>query len=205
MVRRGEQPQADSGDVCEPARSGAIHWTQAEGTNPRSSAKLPLPAYSPADIGCHPAFLASVANDVAAFAGGPWIDLTLPSGWGIWGQVPAILIITFVHDGFYYWHHRLQHRSLSAWATHRLHHLDEDMGVTTGYKHHWTDDALRTVTMFLPIGLLFKFEPVTLWWLSFLFSFHQLFLHANINLSFGKLDYVIMSPALHRVHHSQLK
>jgi sterol desaturase/sphingolipid hydroxylase (fatty acid hydroxylase superfamily) len=59
--------------------------------------------------------------------------------------------------------------------------------------------------MFLPIGLLFKFEPVTLWWLSFLFSFHQLFLHANINLSFGKLDYVIMSPALHRVHHSQLK
>lgn len=148
---------------------------------------------------------ATLANDLAATVGGPWFDLTLPDGLGVWGQILAVLIFTFVHDAFYYWHHRLQHRSLAAWATHRLHHMDENMGVTTGYKHHWSDEALRTVTMFLPIGILFKLEPVTLFWFSFLFSFHQLFLHANINISFGKLDYVIMSPALHRVHHSALK
>lgn len=147
----------------------------------------------------------ALANDMAAHVGGPWLDLTLPDGWGVWGQVLAVLTFTFVYDFFYYWHHRFQHRSLTAWSTHRLHHLDENMGVTTGYKHHWTDDLLRTVTIFLPLGILFKLEPVTLFWLSFLFAFHQLFLHANINLSFGKLDYVIMSPSLHRVHHSALK
>lgn len=149
--------------------------------------------------------IAAVATDSAKIFGGPWLDLTFENGGTIWGQVAAVVITTFVYDFFYYWHHRLQHLSPAAWLTHQMHHADEDMGVTTGYKHHWTDEALRTFTMFIPMGILVKMEPVTMFWLSFLFAFHQLFLHANINLSFGWFNYVLVSPSLHRVHHSKLE
>jgi len=130
----------------------------------------------------------------------------LRRGGTLWGQFIAVLTVTLVHDVFYYWHHRLQHKFPAAWLTHVIHHADEDMGVTTGYKHHWTDDALRVLTIFVPMGLIFKLEPVTIFWLSFLFAFHQLFLHSNINLSFGPvIGRIITSPAQHRVHHSRLR
>jgi sterol desaturase/sphingolipid hydroxylase (fatty acid hydroxylase superfamily) len=149
-------------------------------------------------------FCSSLANDAAKLLGGPYLDLSFHANGRPWWNLSAGLLFIFIFDFFYYWHHRLQHKSSLFWSTHKLHHSDENMGITTAYKHHWTDDAARTVTILFPLGLLFKLEPVTLFWVNYLFASQGLFSHMNLNWRFGVLNRFVTTPDLHRMHHSKL-
>jgi sterol desaturase/sphingolipid hydroxylase (fatty acid hydroxylase superfamily) len=147
---------------------------------------------------------AAAAEAIAKPFGGPYVDLTFGAGGSIWKNIAAFASFILVYDFFYYWHHRWQHASAFAWVTHKLHHSDEDLGITTAYKHHWTDEALRTLTILIPMAIIFKFEPVTIFWVVYIFSLQGLMIHMNVNLSFGWFDRFTPSPNIHRVHHSKL-
>jgi sterol desaturase/sphingolipid hydroxylase (fatty acid hydroxylase superfamily) len=145
-----------------------------------------------------------IANFAARHLGGPYLDLSFDTKGAILLAIAAKALFVFVYDFFYYWHHRMQHALPAFWLTHKIHHSDENMGVSTAYKHHWTDDAARTATVLFPMALLFKFGPVTVFWVHYVFAWQGMLIHSNLPFGFGPFKYLVTGPTLHRIHHSPL-
>jgi len=108
-------------------------------------------------------------------------------------------------DLWTYWWHRLNHGVPFLWRFHRMHHSDPEMDVTTATRFHVgeiifssTIRLLLIPTIGIPIGVVILYDFLQLP----VISFH----HANISLSgaFDKgLRYFIVSPFMHKVHHSR--
>jgi sterol desaturase/sphingolipid hydroxylase (fatty acid hydroxylase superfamily) len=109
-----------------------------------------------------------------------------------------------IQDFFYYWLHRLQHRSSWLWAEHEVHHSDEHVNVTTTFRHHWLEPLLQAVFMGFPLALLFR-PPVMLAVSAYLLAnFYSSFIHLNARITLGPLNRFFANPSTHRIHHSKL-
>jgi len=115
--------------------------------------------------------------------------------------IVAILLL----DIWLYWWHRMNHRIPFLWRFHRTHHSDPHMDVTTANRFHLGEIAMSALLRIPIIALLgLHIWEVTLYELA-MFAVVQ-FHHANIGLP-GWLDralrMVIVSPYMHKVHHSR--
>jgi sterol desaturase/sphingolipid hydroxylase (fatty acid hydroxylase superfamily) len=149
-------------------------------------------------------FAAKVASGAADHLGGPFLDFRFDTKETLPLIIAAEVLFLFIYDFFYYWHHRMQHAVPAFWVTHKIHHMDPNLGVTTSYKHHWTDEAARTATILFPMALIFQLEPVTIFWVHYVAAWQGMLIHSNIPLGFGPFQRVITGPRLHRIHHSPL-
>jgi sterol desaturase/sphingolipid hydroxylase (fatty acid hydroxylase superfamily) len=130
-------------------------------------------------------------------AGGGWI--VLPStGWGL---VLGCLVYLVAMDLGEYLFHRAQHAIPALWALHSLHHSDPDFGATTTVRHFWMDPLIKTLTIWLAVGLLFKASPaiVSVYALA---GYYNYWAHANVRVGYGKAAWLLNSPQYHRMHHS---
>jgi len=132
-------------------------------------------------------------------AGGGWIALP-DSGWGL---AAGFVAYTLAIDLLEYLFHRAQHRFPAMWAMHSFHHSDTTLNASTTSRHYWAEQAMKMVSIYLVIGLLFKTPTVILGMYSVL-SAYNVFLHMNIHLGFDRAAGVVNSPQYHRVHHSCL-
>jgi sterol desaturase/sphingolipid hydroxylase (fatty acid hydroxylase superfamily) len=113
-------------------------------------------------------------------------------------------LAVFLLDAWTYAWHRLNHRVPLLWRFHRLHHADQAMDVTTASRFHTGEIALSSILR-LPVLAVIgcRIEELALYEVL-LFAVVQ-FHHANIGLP-GWLDRVlravIVTPAMHKVHHS---
>jgi sterol desaturase/sphingolipid hydroxylase (fatty acid hydroxylase superfamily) len=125
-------------------------------------------------------------------------------GWPGWVElVLAILIL----DLCIWAQHLVTHKVPLFWRFHRVHHADRDMDVTTGFRFHPVEIL---ASMGLKIGLVYALGPSALAVLVFevLLSGTALFNHANVALPKGLdrvLRLVLVTPDMHRVHHSVLR
>lgn len=129
-------------------------------------------------------------------AGGGLIDLTaLP-----WWLGAAVYLLAM--DLGEYLFHRAQHRLPWMWAMHSLHHSDRALNVGTTQRHFWLEPAIKAVTIWLAVSLVFKANgPIlAVYGLATLYNFVS---HANIRLGFGPLSWVLNAPQYHRLHHSR--
>lgn len=118
-----------------------------------------------------------------------------------------MLLALLVLDLFTYWFHRLSHRLPFLWRFHRVHHSDPNMDVTTANRFHLGEIIISSVLRIALIAL----AGLDLWHLALyetlMFSIVQ-FHHANINLP-PRLDRIlrvfIVTPAMHKVHHSRIR
>jgi sterol desaturase/sphingolipid hydroxylase (fatty acid hydroxylase superfamily) len=116
----------------------------------------------------------------------------------------ALFIFYFIFDFFCCWWHRLQHAAPILWVTHELHHVDQNMGVTTTMKARPVSVLGRTVFVAIPMAVFFKLEPITVFWVGYSARLFQHFVYMNISCHLGWFSRIIASPKLHRVHHSTL-
>jgi sterol desaturase/sphingolipid hydroxylase (fatty acid hydroxylase superfamily) len=135
-----------------------------------------------------------------------WFDrYATPLGMPIWLQV---LIYLMVYDFFYYWFHRAQHQFSWLWRQHRLHHSDQVLNVTSSMRHHWLEEPLKVFVVALPISIIFGAPPQMGAWLGITIGAWGFYIHSNIYL--GKSSVIhglnrwLVSPQVHRVHHSRL-
>jgi len=149
-------------------------------------------------------FLADAVSWVDFRYNGPVIDLSIGGSQGILVNVAALFVFSFVFDFFYYWWHRFQHVVPVLWVTHKLHHVDQSMGVTTTMKAHPVSILGRTALVAIPMAVFFNLEPITIFWVGYSARIFQHFVHMNVNCHFGWLTCIIASPNQHRVHHSTL-
>ena len=121
--------------------------------------------------------------------------------WPLWVEcLAAILMLDFA-----IWaQHWITHKVPLFWRFHRMHHADRDMDVTTALRFHPVEIL---ASMVLKIGLIYLIGPLALAVVVFeiLLNATAMFNHANIALPLW-LDRVVrmvlVTPDMHRVHHS---
>jgi sterol desaturase/sphingolipid hydroxylase (fatty acid hydroxylase superfamily) len=146
------------------------------------------------------ALVTPLVRAVATSFGGGWFRLSLGEGYA--AQLTQVVLAIFIFDFFYYWLHRLQHRSWFLWQEHKLHHADQHLDVITAGLHHWLEALLRALFISVPIAITFDIPPTTVALSSALVGLWGGLKHLNFRLSLGPLTPVLVGPQLHRIHHS---
>jgi len=117
--------------------------------------------------------------------------------------VAAILLF----DGWMYLWHRANHEISFLWRFHRVHHSDSEMDATTATRFH-TGEILISSALRLAVIPLLGITTGQLLVYEMLLLPVILFHHSNVRFP-ERMDrclrLVIVTPAIHRVHHSRLR
>lgn len=120
-----------------------------------------------------------------------------------WEALPVLLVLFFAlffGDFVSYWRHRLEHTPL-LWPAHAVHHSDTEVTWLTSAR--WHPINLLTVHGIAGGAMLIMGFPVwALLFNSMMRGYYGFFIHANLPWTYGKLGKYIVSPAMHRWHHS---
>jgi sterol desaturase/sphingolipid hydroxylase (fatty acid hydroxylase superfamily) len=115
----------------------------------------------------------------------------------------TLLIRGFISFGT----HFLNHKIPLLWRFHRVHHFDTELDVSSTVRGH-PIEFLLSLMIGLPVILLFGLSPWVLIFYEVLDVVVNLFSHSNIRLlpELNRyLRYVIVTPDLHKVHHSSYR
>lgn len=120
-------------------------------------------------------------------------------------SVVAGVIITLLARAFVsFFTHWLNHRVPLLWRLHRVHHLDTELDVTSTTRFHPLEFVVN-LAIGVPMIVLFGLSPWVLVVYEFMDVAVTLFSHSNIRIPKrlnAVLRYVIVTPDLHRIHHS---
>lgn len=118
--------------------------------------------------------------------------------------VLALLCGFLILDGLNYGLHRLSHQVPLLWRLHRVHHSDLDVDVSTSFRHHPLETAV-TLAVISSAIIAFGIPPYAVLAHRLGRAVTDVFSHLNIALP-PRLDrllrLVIITPAMHRIHHS---
>lgn len=101
----------------------------------------------------------------------------------------------------YYWYHRTAHRVRWLWATHVVHHTPTRLNFTSALRLGWTGTLSGNFLFFLPLAAL-GFHPLAITLTMGLNLWYQFFIHTECAPRLGPLEWVLNTPAHHRVHHA---
>jgi alkylglycerol monooxygenase len=103
-------------------------------------------------------------------------------------------------DFLWYWYHRFGHEINIFWAAHVVHHQSEDFNLTTGTRITIFQAVVRTAFWsVLPI-IGFSAEMITT--VLIIHGLYPFFTHTQLVGKLGILEYVLVTPSHHRVHHA---
>lgn len=131
------------------------------------------------------------------------------NGWGVLNhfQVPfwlAVPLAVVAMDFVIWLQHVMVHAVPALWRLHRVHHADLDYDLTTGSRFHPLEIVLSMLIKFATITVLGP-PVVAVVIFEVLLNAAAMFNHGNIRLP-ARLDrvlrWVIVTPDMHRVHHS---
>ena len=150
--------------------------------------------------------MAMLAVPLAALAAAFWaesqgIGLFNWLDWPLWVE---ILVAVVVLDFAIWLQHLAAHKIPILWRLHQMHHADVDIDVTTAIRFHPIEIALSMIWKILwviPLGA----AALAVLLFEVILNGCAMFNHANVALP-GWLDralrLVIVTPDMHRVHHS---
>jgi sterol desaturase/sphingolipid hydroxylase (fatty acid hydroxylase superfamily) len=122
----------------------------------------------------------------------------LLNGWPVLGQV-VFFVVT--HDLYIYWFHRWQHTSPVLWRLHEAHHSNESVDWLAGARSHSLEILINQTIEFGPMVLLGASPEVPLI-KGMVSAVWGLWIHANIDVRSGGLQWIINGPEAHRWHHA---
>ena len=125
-------------------------------------------------------------------------SLRVVSDWPVWVQVIAFLIS---HDFYIYWFHRWQHHSPLLWRIHEAHHSVRDVDWLAGSRSHAFEILINQTIEFLPMALLGAPAEVAVL-KGMIDAVWGMYIHSNVNVRTGWLQYCINGPEMHRWHHA---
>jgi sterol desaturase/sphingolipid hydroxylase (fatty acid hydroxylase superfamily) len=120
---------------------------------------------------------------------------------GHWPNWLRVLIVFVAIDFAGWFSHVIRHKIPVLWNFHALHHSQGAMNAMTEFRLHPGDMLARTlIVSFVFAVALVPVEQAFVFVL--LQKYYLMFLHANIDISYGPLDRVFVSPRVHRLHHA---
>ncbi|TMQ21954.1 MAG: hypothetical protein E6J90_13365 [Deltaproteobacteria bacterium] len=104
-------------------------------------------------------------------------------------------------DFLYYWEHRLLHKNRFLWAAHVVHHQSEEFNLTVALRVSALQIWMTTAsTLLLAIA---GFPPAMALATLLVYKFYQLWTHTRLIGRLGVLEWVLVTPSHHRVHHAR--
>jgi sterol desaturase/sphingolipid hydroxylase (fatty acid hydroxylase superfamily) len=133
-------------------------------------------------------------------------------GWGLlhltgWRLSVTALIGFLVLDLVIYAQHVLFHKVPALWRLHRMHHADLDIDVTTGGRFH-PFEILISMAIKIATVIAFGIPPVAVLLFEVVLNATSMFNHANVAMPPALdrvLRFIVVTPDMHRVHHSVLR
>ncbi|MCY1413062.1 Fatty acid hydroxylase superfamily protein [compost metagenome] len=122
------------------------------------------------------------------------LQLPAQAGW-VW------LLAFVLYDFCYYWLHRLGHERNVLWAAHSVHHQSEEYNLTTALRQT-SSGFLFSWLFYLPLALL-GVPPLVFITVASLNLLYQFWVHTRHIPKLGWLEWVLITPSNHRVHHAQ--
>jgi sterol desaturase/sphingolipid hydroxylase (fatty acid hydroxylase superfamily) len=130
-------------------------------------------------------------------------------GWGLFNimSIPsglAVALSVILLDLAIYLQHVMFHAVPVLWRLHRMHHADLDFDVTTGARFH-PIEILLSMAIKLVVVAAFGPPAVAILIFEVVLNGAAMFNHGNARLPVGLdrvLRWVIVTPDMHRVHHS---
>jgi sterol desaturase/sphingolipid hydroxylase (fatty acid hydroxylase superfamily) len=101
--------------------------------------------------------------------------------------------------------HRLFHSLALMWRVHRVHHSETDLDLTTGFRFHPVELLLGEALALIVVALLGP-PPGAVGFAALVVIVQDFFVHANLRIpesADGVLRLLIITPAMHRLHHSE--
>jgi sterol desaturase/sphingolipid hydroxylase (fatty acid hydroxylase superfamily) len=143
-----------------------------------------------------------VAAITAAFyAEAHQIGLLNTVSWPAWIKIVVALLVL---DLAIWVQHLASHKVPLFWRLHQVHHADRDIDVTTAVRFHPVEIALSMlwkIVVVVPLGA----PPLAVFLFEVILNACAMFNHANIALPAWLdrgLRLVVVTPDMHRVHHS---
>lgn len=150
--------------------------------------------------------MAALAVPVAAIAAAFYaqqngIGLLNNVAWPAWLKIVIALVVL---DLAIWAQHLASHKIPILWRLHKVHHTDRDIDVTTAVRFHPIEIALSMlwkIVVVVPLGA----SPLAVFLFEVILNACAMFNHANVALP-GWLDGIlrlfVVTPDMHRVHHS---
>lgn len=118
-----------------------------------------------------------------------------------WHEGVVYWVLIFLGQDFaYYVLHYVDHKSRLFWAVHVTHHNSSEFNITTGFRASVFEPLYRYL-FFSPLAL-FGFNP---WAIMVMYAIVQVYgtwVHTQTVKNMGILEYVLVTPSHHRVHHA---
>jgi sterol desaturase/sphingolipid hydroxylase (fatty acid hydroxylase superfamily) len=119
----------------------------------------------------------------------------------VWLQ--AILIV-LAADFVLYWEHRAYHEVKSLWPIHAVHHSVEHLDWLAGSRGHFVQVFSERAMVMIPLYLLGADESALNIYVTFA-ALQAILIHCNVDIPFGPLKYIFVTPQFHHWHHSSEK
>jgi sterol desaturase/sphingolipid hydroxylase (fatty acid hydroxylase superfamily) len=124
--------------------------------------------------------------------------LHLVSDWPVLAQLAFFWVS---HDLYIYCFHRTQHRNRWLWRIHEAHHSGKDVDWLSGSRSHAVEILINQTIEYAPIVLLGARAEVALM-KGVLDAVWGMYIHSNIDVRAGWIQYVFNGPQMHRWHHA---
>jgi sterol desaturase/sphingolipid hydroxylase (fatty acid hydroxylase superfamily) len=111
------------------------------------------------------------------------------------------LLAILLYDFLYYWFHRISHERQFFWGSHVVHHQSEDYNLSTALRQ--TSTSFFTTWVFF-IPCFFLGMPITMYVsIASAHLIYQFWVHTQHISTLGLLEWLMVTPSNHRVHHAQ--
>jgi sterol desaturase/sphingolipid hydroxylase (fatty acid hydroxylase superfamily) len=114
-----------------------------------------------------------------------------------------IFVFFIVVDFVQWWTHRLLHRFEFLWNFHKVHHSVKQMGFAAHLRYHWMEPVVYNSLRYIPLAIIGGFSAQDVAFVHFFSITIGHLNHANINLDYGWLKYILNNPKMHIWHHSK--
>ena len=162
-------------------------------------------------------FLLMFINMLVLYAVVPVTTVTVAlvskdAGWGLFNQVQMPFVLAFASsvllmDFARYGQHLLMHRVPVLWRIHRVHHADPDLDVTSSLRFHPIETLIGVLTdSIVIVAFGVPAAAVVLYRMARVFA--STIVHGNVRIPPAledKLRLVLVTPDMHRIHHSVLE
>ena len=121
-----------------------------------------------------------------------------------WPSALEIVLAMLALDLVIYWQHRLLHGVPILWRAHRVHHSDLAFDVTLGVRFHPFEIVLSQAIKLAAVAVLGA-APIAVLAFEVVLQAGSLFTHTDVALPASVDDVLrrwIVTPSVHRVHHS---
>jgi len=127
----------------------------------------------------------------------------IQKNYGLFEIRPTVLVwiaLILATDFVWYWYHRAGHKINLFWGFHVVHHTSEEFNYTAGTRITIFQAVVRTA--FWSVLPLIGFPAPMITTMLIVHGLYPFFTHTQVIGKLGILEYVLVTPSHHRVHHA---